>query len=133
MKSKTYSLKNHGSVKLSANLLVSEFACHDGSDRILISSELVYVVQSIRDHFGVPVSIQSGYRSPAHNKKVGGVKDSQHLLGTAADIKVKGKTPEQVFHAINSGEVKGIDPNIMGVGLYPTFVHVDVRGNRARW
>ena len=48
------------------------------------------VLQPLRDYMGEPVIINSGYRSPELNKKVGGVRDSQHLIGEAADINCKG-------------------------------------------
>lgn len=45
------------------------------------------VLQPLRDHAGEPLTINSGYRSPALNRAVGGVANSQHLTGEAADIK----------------------------------------------
>ena len=47
---KTYSLKKDGSKKLSQNFTVSEFACKDGSDKVLIDTTLVDVLQKIRNH-----------------------------------------------------------------------------------
>ena len=47
------------------------------------------VLQPIRDHLGKPVVVSSGYRCKDLNKKVGGVENSQHLKGEAADIKVR--------------------------------------------
>ena len=49
------------------------------------------VLQPLRDHLGKPVVVSSGYRCKDLNKKVGGVENSQHLKGEAADIKVSGK------------------------------------------
>ena len=46
------------------------------------------VLQPARDMYGKPIHITSGYRSPAVNRAVGGVRNSQHLLGEAADITV---------------------------------------------
>jgi hypothetical protein len=48
------------------------------------------VFQPIRDHFNVPIYISSGYRSAALNKKIGGVKNSQHCTGEAIDIDMDG-------------------------------------------
>lgn len=45
------------------------------------------VLQPIRNEYGKPIIVTSGYRSEAVNKAVGGVKNSQHLKGQAADIK----------------------------------------------
>ena len=66
--------------QLSPNFKVREFACK-GSDVVLLDDELVVLLQCIREHFGKPVTITSGYRTASHNTKVGGSKSSQHLLG----------------------------------------------------
>ena len=124
----TYSLKKDGSKKLSANFKVSEFACKDGSDSIIIDLELVSVLQKIRDHFGKAVTINSAYRNAAYNKQIGGASKSQHVCGTAADIGVSGVSPEKVAQY-----AEYLMPNKGGIGLYPSFTHVDVRANRARW
>ena len=75
--------------QLSPNFKVREFACK-GSDVVLLDDELVVLLQCIREHFGKPVYITSGYRTAAHNAAVGGSKSSQHLLGRAADFHVEG-------------------------------------------
>ena len=49
------------------------------------------VLQPLRDHLGRPVTITSGYRCKELNKRVGGVRNSQHLKGEAADIRVKNR------------------------------------------
>lgn len=128
-----YSLKSDGAKKLTTNLSVQEFACHDGTDAILICEPLPTVLQAIRDYFKKPLRITSGYRTPAWNRKVGGVAKSQHTLGAAADINIDDETPLAVYRAITNGWVEGVDPERLGVGLYKGFVHVDVRGSRARW
>ena len=86
---KQYSLKTDGAKQLSPAFRVREFRCRDGTDTILIDEGLVVVLQCIREHFGKPVTITSGYRTASHNAKVGGSKSSQHLLGRAADIQVQ--------------------------------------------
>ena len=63
---------------------------------MFVDSELVQVLQAIRDHFGAPVVITSGYRTAAHNKAVGGAVYSQHQYGRAADIRVSGVPVEQL-------------------------------------
>lgn len=88
-----YSLAKDGNKKLSSNFTVKEFACKDGSDKVLIDDALVAVLQKIRDHFGVPIKINSAYRTAAHNAKVGGSPTSQHLYGTADDITLHGISP----------------------------------------
>ena len=125
---KTYSVKKDGDTYLSKNFRVQEFACNDGSDTVLISSELVSLLQKIRDHFGNAVAINSGYRTEAYNKKIGGASRSQHVQGTAADIMVSGVSPLAVAQY-----AEFLLPNSGGIGVYQTFTHVDVRTSRSRW
>lgn len=128
-----YNLQYDGGLALSKNFRVREFACHDGSQTVMVADELVRLLQALRDYKGMPVHITSGYRTRAHNRAVGGVPNSQHCLGKAADITVAANSPRQVWEAIESGRVPGIDPDLIGMGLYETFVHIDCRGFRARW
>lgn len=125
---KAYSKAKDGNKKLSANFRVREFACTDGSDPIFIDSDLVNVLQKVRDHFGKAVTITSAYRTPPKNKAVGGTTYSQHLYGKAADIKVSGVTPKKV-----AAYVEKVMPNKGGIGIYSTFTHIDVRSTKSRW
>ena len=83
-----YSLRRDSARQLSSSFRVQEFGCK-GSDIVLLDEELVVLLQCIREHFGKPVHITSGYRTAAHNAAVGGSKSSQHLLGRAADFWVE--------------------------------------------
>ena len=58
------------------------------------------VLQPIRDKYGRAITVTSGYRSPKLNTAVGGVKNSQHVLGQAADIKCTGTTKAVLFNLI---------------------------------
>ena len=124
---KAYSKAKDGDKKLSTNFRVREFACKDGSDPIFIDTELVNVLQKIRNHFGKPVTINSAYRTPPHNSKEGGETYSQHLYGKAADIKISGVTPKKVADYAETLLDKG------GIGIYNTFTHIDVRSVKSRW
>ena len=125
-----YSKAKDGGKRLSSNFKVREFACKDGSDAVLVAPRLVMVLQSIRSHFGAPVTISSAYRTPQYNTKVGGVSHSQHCYGTAADIVVRGRTPAQV-----AAYAREIMPDWGGVGIYAKqgFTHIDVREDKADW
>lgn len=123
-----YSKAKDGSKNLSTNFKVKEFACNDGSDPVFVSPELVEVLQKIRDHFKAAVTVNSGYRTPDYNKKVDGATYSQHLYGMAADIKVKGIAPKTVATFAET-----LLPNSGGIGIYPTFTHIDVREVKSRW
>ena len=91
-----YSRARDGETLLSRSFRAKEFACKDGTDPLFVDSELVQVLQAIRDHFGAPVVITSGYRTAAHNRAVGGAFYSQHQYGRAADIRVSGVPVEQL-------------------------------------
>lgn len=133
-----WSRTRDGTRKLSANFTVAEFACKDGSDPVFVDSSLAALLQKIRDHFGRPVVITSGYRTAAHNAAVGGSKSSQHLLGRAADFYVEG-----VDVATVAAYAETLLPGRGGIGRYPKdakhptrktgWVHIDTRANKSRW
>lgn len=126
---KIYSKSKDGNIQLSQNFRLFEFACKDGSDVIIVNPSLVTLLQTIRNHFGVSVTINSAYRTVAYNSKVGGSSsESQHCLGNACDIVVKGVKPSVV-----ADYVETLMPNTGGIGRYSTFTHVDVRSVKARW
>ena len=75
---------------LSKNFNRSEFTCKCGCGHSEVSPALVELLQELRDLLDRPVSILSGCRCKAHNKAVGGVSNSAHVAGEAADIYVKG-------------------------------------------
>ena len=121
---------------MTKNFKLKEFECNDGSKMPLEVYEnvikLANQLQFLRDYTGRPISINSAYRSPEHNAKVGGSKTSQHLLGKAADITIQSLKPAEVFMIIE----ELIDMGHMlqgGLGLYDTFVHYDIRRTKARW
>lgn len=109
----------------------SEFKCKCGKCGgfpVEPDKKLVELLEKIRGHFKAPVTINSGVRCKTHNTDVGGASASQHLKGTAADIVVKGITPKKV-----AAYAETLLPGTGGIGIYGTFVHVDVRQNKSRW
>jgi uncharacterized protein YcbK (DUF882 family) len=118
------------------NFNVVELACKDGTqvpaELLGNALKLLENLQVLRDHLGEPIRINSGYRTPAYNKRIGGRPQSMHMRALAADITVKSKTPKQLAAIIE----KLISTGKMaqgGIGVYPGFLHYDVRGKRARW
>lgn len=122
----------------SEHLFWIELDCKDGTPYPIafISDGRVYklaqVFEFIRGLYDKPIVVLSAYRTPAHNKKIGGARNSQHLEGRALDLKPpKGVSVARFYYDIRA-HMKEFE--IKGLGRYKTFVHVDIRpGNVAFW
>ena len=128
---KTYSKGK--ATQLSTNFKSTEFDCHGSGccSTTQVDEKLVEYLQNIRNHFGKPVNISSGYRCPTHNKNIGGATGSKHSKGQAADIYINGVAPAEIAKYAES-------IGILGIGLYETsadgyFVHVDTRTTKSFW
>lgn len=133
------------------NFVVGEFQCkccgelpeNARSNEVALVDNLL---DQVRDVFGHEIKVNSGYRCPRHNAKVGGVKNSQHLTGEAADIcaETRGYRNIMDWKMANQDIVRAIlkvgrfDQLILeNVGekdLLPTWVHVSFsrKGNRGQ-
>ncbi|MGJ1328480.1 YcbK family protein [Sphingobacterium multivorum] len=124
-------------MQLTKNFKLEEFDCKDGTPvpKQFYSNvtKLAKNLQVLRDYLGVPVTVTgSGYRTPSHNKAVGGAPESKHMTAEAGDINAKGYTPNQLAAVIEKLIKEGkMDQG--GLGIYPGFVHYDIRGTKARW
>ena len=122
-----YNTAKHSTEQLSTNFKAREFDCKCGRcSRTQIDTKLVEYLQLIRNHFGLPVSITSGYRCAAHNAEVSKSSKSKHTLGQAADFHIDGVAPAEIAKYAESIGIKGI-------GLYDTFVHIDTRTAKYFW
>lgn len=122
-------------MKLTENFSIEELNKHnfEMSDEVLDNLNMLAVqLEIIRAHFNAPVTINSGYRNLEYNRNIGSKDNSQHVLGTAADIVVKDFTPDEVADAVEFLIMTGMLKE-GGVGRYNTFTHYDIRGTRARW
>ena len=123
-------------MKLTKNFNKSEFECKCGcempEDVMFEIQKLAAQLQTIRDFIRKPVKLTNAYRCPKHNKAVGGVSNSQHILGKAADIQIKDLDTEEVYKTIGNLTEQG---HILqgGLGKYNTFTHYDIRKTKARW
>lgn len=103
-----------------------EFACHcdgrycDGFPAP-ISRNLLLILETIREHFDSPVTISSGVRCQTHNANVGGVYNSRHLQGKAADFCVRGKSAATVLSYVQT--LPGVR---YAYAIDGSWVHVDV-------
>lgn len=104
-----------------------EFACKCGCGYDPVDTELLFILTSIRESFGQPVTITSGCRCPNHNAYVGGVVNSQHIFGKAADVIVRGVAPQVV-----GAFLEQMYPDKYGIGVASNFVHVDSRDDKPR-
>ena len=94
-----------------------------------IDMSMVKIADEIRARIGKPISINSGLRCKTHNANVGGVSNSQHLLGKAADLGCPaGCTPAQM--ASIAEEIIG---DTGGIGTYSWGIHIDTRATKSRW
>ncbi|MCT4508263.1 MAG: D-Ala-D-Ala carboxypeptidase family metallohydrolase [Tepidibacter sp.] len=130
--------------QITKNFKIQEMVCRDGS--LLINVDVIRqlkMLQEFRDWYNRPMHINSGYRSPSYNKKIGGAKHSQHMLGTATDIAL----PKD-YHTYSTDRKRQFIDNCKnkwfeicdkynvdgGFGEYKTFIHMDSRvGKRATW
>ena len=115
-------------MKLSANFHREEFSCKCGCGQDTVDAALIRILEIVRAHFDSPITITSGNRCVLHNKAIGGASDSSHLIGKAADFKVKNVSSIEVYNFINLHA-----PNDYGLGQYSSWVHVDSRDVMARW
>jgi zinc D-Ala-D-Ala carboxypeptidase len=92
------------------------------------------VFEPIREHFGVPIRLSSGYRSAALNKAVGGASSSQHCKGEAIDIDMDGTsiTNKQLFDFVKANV--NFDQMIweFGTDANPAWVHVSYNSDGAQ-
>lgn len=90
-----------------------------GSGKTGMDLAFVKKLDNIRMRIGQPIKINSGFRTAAHNKKVGGVPDSAHLRGLAADLSVTDSAAR--FDIVRVA----IDLGIRRIGIGPSIVHLD--------
>jgi hypothetical protein len=129
----------------SAHLAWAELACHDGTEyplewRVDRAVMLAATFEHVRELLGnQAIVILSGYRTPAYNASLeGAAVKSQHVEGRALDIWHPLIEPLAVFKTLRQASQKGVLPLLGGLGIYRTFVHLDVRpkvpkGHLALW
>lgn len=108
------------------NFSPAEIACR-GTGKLLVNEPALDKLQSLRDRLGKPLIVRSAYRSPEHNRAVGGATRSKHMDGAAFDIAMANHDP--VAFEAAAGAV-----GFLGFGFYPRsgFIHVDL-GPARQW
>ena len=122
---KTYYKSKSGETNVSTNFKVKEFACKDGTDKLLLDMDILPILERFREYVEAPYSPNSAYRTVSHNKKEGGSSNSYHLYGRAFDIPFKStyKNLTSVDYMCKFFNTLGLK----GIIKYPTFVHIDTR------
>jgi uncharacterized protein YcbK (DUF882 family) len=121
--------------QLSAHFNSSEFECSCTKcvDQF-IEQDLIDKLEKVRELYGKPIVITSGYRCPDHNKAVGGKNNSTHMSGMAVDICPKLLTLDDLDLLYDV--CYDIFDNI-GDGRSKKFIHVDTRSAKStgkrRW
>ena len=119
--------------KVAENFTMNEFYCKSVNAPLThpFDNVLIEAAQSIRDEYAAPVTITSTYRTLLGNLAAGGKSGSLHLTGEAMDFKM---SPDKLTELKEDIRKKGKQfkklrlLGIRGFGLYPTFVHLDTRG-----
>lgn len=106
----------------------SEFACKCGCGQDTVDAELLHVIVNMRAVRKHPIIPTSANRCVEHNRKVGGAKDSQHIISKALDFYEKGVDPGETARFLQEAF-----PDKYGIGVYNSWVHIDVRPEKARW
>lgn len=82
------------------------------------------VLDKVREHYDIPIIVNSSYRDPAYNRRVGGKPDSLHLAFNAIDFTVKTLPLRAIYSYMEY--MPGAES--FGLGIYNTFIHLDTRG-----
>ncbi len=114
---------------LSPHFSKSEFACRCCGE-LQIKMRLIDALEKLRALAGKTIVIHDGYRCAPHNQHVGGVTNSEHTLGMAADVEIPGLSLQEMYELALQVPEFGHG----GVGVYDGgFLHVDVRLHASRW
>jgi zinc D-Ala-D-Ala carboxypeptidase len=105
----------------------AEMACR-GTGKLMIDERSMDMLQDLRTRLDRPMIVNSAYRSPEHNKAVGGAKGSYHMKGQAFDVRMDNQDPQ---HYMDTAQRVGF----MGIGQYADngFTHVDTRSTPAQF
>jgi zinc D-Ala-D-Ala carboxypeptidase len=106
------------------NFSPREIACK-GTGQIVVNEVALDKLQALRTSLGIPLVLASAYRTPEHNRKVGGAKNSYHMQGIAFDVRMDNHDP-YVF------EIAAKEVGFRGIGYYPKkgFMHIDLGPER---
>ena len=82
--------------------------------------EILHMLDAVRKQFGKPIKINSGYRTETRNQKIGGVPNSSHLKGLAADISCENSKDRFTLLGLL------VKAGFKRIGVASSFIHVDI-------
>ena len=92
----------------------------------LMDPKLLNMIDEAREIYGKPIHVTSGYRTEAHNRKVGGVDSSSHLKGLAIDVAcVRSDNRFKMLNAL-------LEVGFNRIGVASTFIHVDIDKDKSQ-
>ena len=92
----------------------------EGSGKKFMNKDFLKLLDVIRQKYGKPMKINSGYRSEEYNKKIGGVANSSHMKGIAVDVSITTSADRWKF-------IKACyEVGVTRIGIGNTFVHIDI-------
>lgn len=106
-----------------------ELRCKCGECQGFVNAEALDALQRLRELHGKPLGLTSAYRCPAYNRKVGGARQSQHMLGQAFDIPWPSRSITRRTQFVEIAREVGF----RGFGYYASFVHIDTRARGTTW
>ncbi len=113
---------------MSKNFTEKEHSCKCGCGEVS-RMRLIKKLQRVRDGIDIPLILNSSVRCDEHNDRVGGTSNSYHLKGLAVDICTLGMDEE----TITALREIAFDVGFRGIGVYDTFLHIDLREEAAFW
>ena len=114
---------------LNAHFSKKQLACRC-CGQLKMDDRLLAGLEALRNLAGAPIIVHDAYRCPEHNEQLGGVQNSEHTRGMAADVNIPGRSLQQMYElALQVPQFAG-----GGIGAYDGgFLHVDVRDHPSRW
>jgi zinc D-Ala-D-Ala carboxypeptidase len=106
----------------------AEFCSKDGKSG-MPQIKAMLALDELREQWGHPIKLVSAYRSPEHNKAVGGSPNSYHMKGLAFDVSTKGWNQGDKLEFV----VRARQHQFMGFGFYRSFIHIDGRSKLTFW
>jgi len=108
-------------VKVSEHFTMAELACRCGCGKFNMDGLFLSFLGAVRLYYNAPMKITSGCRCTEHNARVGGAKDSAHVMGLAVDVHCD--NGDDKYKLIEAAIYCGAT----GIGIYSSWLHLDIK------